>query len=138
VTAAAAVAAAGLLAAPVDTAALAALAGGSGRGVLLLPGWVRALLAGLNAFGVVAVVGVALRSALARLRRGEAGRAWGGNLLIALGVLLLGAAGSASRLPAGDAAFWPLMTAGWLAVYVGFVAVSGGSLPGSRLPPPRR
>lgn len=113
----------GLLGAPVDPEALAALAGGAGRGVLALPGWTRGVMVALNAFGTLAVAGVALRSALDVVRRRAAPGYLLGNALIALGVLVLGAAGSAARW-GNETLFWPAMTLGWLVVYGGFLAVT--------------
>lgn len=110
------VAAAGVLGAPVDAAALASLDGGSGRGVLDLSGLPLAAMIALNTLATLTVAGVAVRSAV---RRRGPGVAPGGHLLIAAGVLLLGAAGGAARGLGQDAAFWPVMTAGWAVVYGG-------------------
>lgn len=123
VTLLAVAAAIGLLGAPLDVQALSRLEGGAGRGVLELPGWARALMIVLNAFGTLAVAGVAVISAVDFARRRAPAGLLGGNLLIAAGVLVLGAAGSAAG--AGrDALFWPMMTVGWIVIYAGFAVVT--------------
>lgn len=116
----------GVATAPLDAAALAALAGGSGRGVLHLQGAPLAAMIALNLMGTVAVAGVALASAWRAARRRAPAGLVVGNLLIALGVVLLGAAGGAARW-GGDAAFWPTMALGWVVVYAGVRRASGAA-----------
>lgn len=116
----------GIATAPLDRAALAGGAVGSGRGVLDLPGWTLAILIALNGFGTVAVAGVAVRSAVELVRRRAPAPYFVGNLLIAAGIALLAVAGSAARFGEAERLFWPLMTAGWIVVYAGFRMAAGG------------
>lgn len=112
-------ASAGVLGAPVDGAALARLDGGPGQDVLDLEGLPLAALILSNTFGLVAVAGLALRSAL-RSRQSPEGRGFAvGNLLLALGVLLLGLAGGLARLGV-PGTFWIMMALGFLILYAGF------------------
>lgn len=110
----------GLLTAPLDAAALAALDGGSGVGVLDLPGWTLAILIVLNTYGTAAVVGVALWSAVNLARRRAVGQFFFANLLIATGVLFFAAAGTAARAM-GSPGFWGMMALGWIIAYGGFL-----------------
>ncbi len=119
--------AAGILAAPVDRAALAetAATGGSGAGVLGSKGLWLAQLVVMNTFGTVGVVLPALYSAVQLARRRAAGGFVFGNLLIAAGVLLLAAAGTAARLGAGG--FWGTMALGYAVAFLGFLAIEGSA-----------
>lgn len=134
VTAAGAVGAAYVLTAPIDAGALAVLRGGSGRGILQLTGAGRAVLISMNVFGTLAVTGVAVKSAVRLLRRREA-PGWAlGNLLIAAGVLVIGAAGGAAGAGREGDLFWPLMTVGWAVTFIGFRTINraktASALPG--------
>lgn len=116
----------GVVSAPLDAHALAALDGGPGSDVLDLGGLPLASLIVLNTFGVASVAGLALRSALAA-RRNQAGRGFFlGNLLLALGVLFLGFAGSLAR--AGiPGSFWFLMALGFIVLYLGFTRIDAAA-----------
>ncbi len=107
--------------APLDVAGLATLRGEPGTGLLQHGLWLPILVV-LNVFGTVAVGGVALRSAWRARRGGAERRVAVGNVLIATGVLLLGAAGGAARAgwPGG---FWVTMAVGWSVALAGFLAV---------------
>lgn len=106
--------------APIDAAALAALAGSSGRGVLEPGAWLACVIV-LNVFGTVAVGGVALVSALRAVATRQDGRFALGNVVIGAGFLTVAAAGSVARWwPGWDGAFWVIMAAGWAIAYAGF------------------
>lgn len=113
-----------LFAAPIDLEALAALDGGSGRGILMVEGFPMALRIALNVFGAVSVFGVALLSAFSARTMGRA--YVGGNLLLALGVLFVSGAGSSTRLGGfeGFDAFWAGKTAGIILLHLGFIAIN--------------
>jgi len=100
------VASVGVMGAPLDGEALARLDGGPGQDVLDLASLPLAALILSNTFGVVAVAALAIRSAL-RSRYTPDGKGFAvGNLLLALGVILLGMAGAwpgwACREPSGS------------------------------------
>ncbi|MDI3317347.1 MAG: hypothetical protein QJR14_07010 [Bacillota bacterium] len=110
---------------PGDAAAVARLDGGPGTEVLRLTENPVALidLILLNTFGLVAVAGLALYSAWELHRKQASGPFAEGNLLIAAGTVLLGAAGSLARL-GQPVWFWPLMALGFVVLYVGFVVIN--------------
>lgn len=110
----------GLFMAPIDAPALAALDGGPGVGVLHLSGWTLGVLILLNSYGTVAVIGVAVWSAVNLARKRAVGQFFLANLLIATGVLFFAAAGTAARM-SGSAAFWGMMALGWVIAYGGFL-----------------
>lgn len=111
--------------APINTEALDALALGSGVGVLEKGGWLAVLVL-LNAFGALAVVGVALLSVV-RLLGERASKGYvAGNVLIAVGIIIVSSAGSMARLGA-EPAFWLTMVAGYAVTYGGFLAISRAS-----------
>lgn len=120
-----------LAAAPLDAAALAALQDGSGRGIIELGGAGRGILVAMNAFGTVAVVAVAVVSAVRVLRTRGSGLWAAGNLLIAAGVLIIGAAGSSAGLGQEGTMFWPVQTLGWMVTFAGFTLVNRGRAPGA-------
>lgn len=113
-----------LFGADIDRAALTALSGGSGQGVLLPGPWLFTMIL-LNLFGTVAVAGIAVYSAWRALRnKSDVGFMWG-NLVIGLGFLIVAMAGSVARwFPAWDGGFWMAMALGWLVAYVGFRVVT--------------
>lgn len=118
-----------LATAPLDAAALASLQQGSGRGLIELAGPGRGVLVAMNAFGTAAVVGVALVSAV-RVLRSRGAAVWAaGNLLIAAGVLIIAAAGSAAGLGQEGDLFWPVKTAGWVVTFGGFTVINRGRAP---------
>ncbi|MDI3299102.1 MAG: hypothetical protein QJR08_08045 [Bacillota bacterium] len=110
---------------PGDAAAVARLDGGPGTEVLGLtqnpPALILLIL--LNTFGLVAVAGLALLSAWQLYRRQASSAFTEGNALIAAGTILLGAAGSLARL-GQPFWFWPLMSLGFVVLYVGFVVIN--------------
>lgn len=120
------VASAGILGAPLDATVLARLDGGPGQDILDLGGLPLAALIVSNTFGVVAVAGLALRSAL-RSRPSPEGRGFAlGNLLLAVGVLFLGLAGSLARLGVPET-FWIMMALGFLILYAGFNRINAAA-----------
>lgn len=117
------VASVGVMGAPLDGEALARLDGGPGQDVLDLAGLPLAALILSNTFGVVAVAALAIRSAL-RSRYTPDGKGFTvGNLLLALGVILLGMAGSLARLGV-PGTFWIMMALGFLILYGGFATIN--------------
>jgi len=125
------VASGGILAAPLDAGALARLDGGPGQEILDLGGLPLVALILSNTFGVVAVAGLALRSAL-RSRRSPEGRGFAaGNLLLAVGVLFLGLAGSLARLGVPET-FWIMMALGFILLYAGFQRINAAALRASQ------
>lgn len=118
-----------LLAAPLDPVALRNLGGGPGTGVLRVEGAGLAaviLIAALNTFGLTAVAGVALWSAWRWRRRTAPASFFWGNLLIGLGAVINGLAGTMARLGAGRG-FWATMAVGWAVIYGGFLLLSPAS-----------
>ncbi len=106
-----------VLTAPLNGQALAQLNGGPGTGVLEPGIWLPITIV-LNTFGVVAVVGVAIYSAIRRRSTLLA------NALIAAGDLVIGVAGSMARTGLPQL-FWVTMLAGWVIIFVGFLAATG-------------
>jgi len=125
VVAVSAVGAVGVTAAPLDQARLAALAGESGVGVLRLPWWALVAFILVNTYGTVAVVWVALASAVNLLRRRASGPFAAASGLIAIGILLLAFAGTMARLGAGG--FWLTMALGWAVAFGGFLLTFRGA-----------
>ncbi len=115
--------------APMNTQALASVAGTPGTGVLVQTGgWLPTIIV-LNSLGVFAIVGVALYSGWQLLRRRTlvGGLAvinllWA-NLLILTGALLNAAAGTLSRVLGLSSSFWLVMALGWLVFYLGVVLI---------------
>lgn len=101
-----------------DPDALQRLQGGSGVGVLNNGPWlVPVILSGL--FGMVVVVGVALRTLWRRRTQSLPAAFLWGQVLIAAGVLVISGAGSAARLGV-PGAFWLTMALGWAIAFAGF------------------
>ncbi|HEX6513698.1 MAG TPA: hypothetical protein VF157_15450 [Chloroflexota bacterium] len=125
-----------VFAAGIDQAAFARLGGGPGAGVLEPGVWLPITIV-LNTFGVVAVVGVAIYSAVRLVKRRGSGHIVAANILIALGDLVVGAAGSLARTGRPEL-FWGTMLAGWVVIFAGFLLTSmqpatEGSRPGTVL-----
>lgn len=112
----------GIAAAPAHPAGLRALNGGPGVGVLAT-GWWLPLMIILNSFGALAVFGVAVWSAVHTLHGHAPRRFLGGNVFLALGILVLSGAGSAARL-GWPGAFWATMAVGWVMAFVGYVLLT--------------
>lgn len=125
----------------IDPAALEALNGGPGTGVLTPGPWLPLTIV-LNTCGVLAVVGVAVYSGVRVVQRRGSGRLLAANVLIAAGDLVVGVAGSMARTGRPEL-FWVTMLAGWVVIFGGFLltqrAVRTGSRPdtGQSTPWPR-
>jgi len=108
-----------LVRAPVDLTLLNQLNGGAGTAVIVERlGWLVALIV-LNTFGALAVILVAILSALRTIRRKSSTRFLYGNIWLAAGVLVISLAGSAARM-GWPSLFWVVMLLGWVAVFVGY------------------
>lgn len=115
---------------PVDEGVLLTLAGQPGTGAIPHQGtlgllWLLDTIL-LNTFGLLAVMLVAAASAWRAYTARAPRRVAVGNSLIALGVLLLGAAGTAARV-GFPGAFWATMAVGWIVIYSGFNAIGSRS-----------
>jgi hypothetical protein len=93
--------------------------GGPGTGVLSSGLWVAPLVV-LNIFGAVAVIAVAVFSAVKVLQRQAPTRFAVANVVIAIGTGIISAAGSAARLGSPNS-FWVTMAVGWLVIFAGFL-----------------
>ncbi len=111
----------GIFAAPVNMDVLTTLNGGAGQGVLAGKGlWLPQMIA-MNTFGTLGVVVPALVSVGRVVRRRMARDAALGTILIAAGVLVNAAAGTAARL--GTGGFWLTMVVGYAVMFAGFTRV---------------
>ncbi|MCL6444081.1 MAG: hypothetical protein K6T83_11600 [Alicyclobacillus sp.] len=111
-----------LLRAHLSAAALTSLDGGAGDGVLQAGAWLAPLIS-LNSFGALAVFVVAVLSALKKFRQRAEGRFFYGNLWLAIGILIISAAGSAARL-GWPQSFWVTMLIGWIVTFAGYRMLS--------------
>jgi hypothetical protein len=115
--------------AQIDKAHLSQIAGTPGAGVLIPGPWLVLLIV-LNTLGVVAVVGVAAYSGwkLARKQDSIAGlrtsNLWWANVLILIGDLLNGIAGSMARFLSIQSTFWLIMAVGWSVFFAGVLLTS--------------
>jgi hypothetical protein len=116
-------AAVSILLTDIDMQQLSQIAGTPGTGILH-PGIWLVLLIMLNSLGVVAVVGVAVYSGWKLIRRlsdtttTQASNLLRTNVLIMVGDLLNGYAGSSARLGT-QGTFWLIMSIGWTVFFVG-------------------
>ncbi len=107
-----------LAGARISASALALVHGGAGSNVISPGVWLVPLIL-LNTFGAVAVVGVGLWSAWKTYRKKTPTRFLYGNLFLALGVIVISAAGSAARFGV-EQLFWIVMLIGWMITFVGY------------------
>ncbi len=107
-----------LLKSPVLAAPLQALHGGAGTGVVQQGSWLVFLIV-LNSFGAIAVFLVAIMSAVKAAKKQAPARFFYGNLWLAIGILIISAAGSAARLGLPQL-FWITMLIGWVLTYFGY------------------
>jgi hypothetical protein len=134
--------AASILLTDIDMQRLSQIAGTPGTGILH-PGLWLVLLIVLNTSGVAAVVGVAIYSGWRLLRRvSETTRVQATNLLranvlILVGDLLNGIAGSQARFLGIENAFWLIMTIGWTVFFIG-VLLAGRRSQTTRTPEPSK
>lgn len=109
--------------APISTATLHSLNGGAGTGVIVASAeWLVPLIV-LNSFGAVAVFAVALLSVYRRVQQLVSRRFVFGNVWMAIGIVVISAAGSSARLGWPEL-FWVTMLIGWLVTFVGYWMLS--------------
>jgi hypothetical protein len=113
-----------ILDASIDTQKLAQVAGTPGTGILLPGPWLVTIIL-LNTLGLVAIVGVALYSGWKLIQRQSSigglrtsNFLWA-NLLILVGAIFDGAAGSLARFLGLQSTFWLIMALGWIILFVG-------------------
>lgn len=111
-----------LFLAHVQPEALNALNGGPGVNVLASGAWLPFLIV-LNTFGAMAVSVVALWSVWTTFRRQTPARFLLGNAVLALGILIISAAGTAARLGA-PSLFWVTMLIGWCVTFIGYLLLT--------------
>ena len=107
---------------PLDRAALRHIGYGPGTSVVHGGLFLTCLIV-LNTLGAVSVIGVALWSIYRSALRHAPWAYVGGNAMIAIGTLVIAAAGGLARLGDG-AGFWGAMAVGWVIVYGGFAAMA--------------
>jgi hypothetical protein len=90
-------------------------------GTNLVSGAPVVLIAVLNTFGAVSVIGGALYSAWRVWRRQGPVRILASNALIATGTILASLAGTLARLTGNGSAFWALLAAGFVVLFSGFI-----------------
>jgi len=115
--------------AKVDLTRLSHIAGTPGTGILQSGAWLITIII-LNILGVLAVVGVAIYSGwkLARRQQSVAGLStsnilWA-NVLILIGDLLNGLAGTLARFLGVESIFWLVMSLGWVMFLIGVLLAS--------------
>ncbi len=113
----------------IDPVKLGQIASNAGSQVLQPGAWVI-MIAVMNTLGVVAVVGVAIFSGWKLMRRQSNAASlytskflWA-NVLIVVGDLLNGLAGSGLRIFGLEGSFWLIMAVGWTAFFVGVLLAS--------------
>lgn len=110
--------------AQINLAALSKVAGSPGTGVLEPGPWLVTLII-LNTLGVVVLMGVAAYSGWKLLRRQASvagfhpGNLLWANVLILVGALFNGAAGTLARVFGLSSSFWLIMALGWIIFYLG-------------------
>ncbi|MDB5075633.1 MAG: hypothetical protein JWO42_1812 [Chloroflexi bacterium] len=112
-----------LLVDPINSTVLHQLNGGPGtKPDVYKPDVLRtALVAILNIFGAICVVGVAVYSGWQLYRKNGSQRLVIANVLIALGTYIISQAGGQARTGFGAGAFWLTMTVGWVVLFAGFL-----------------
>lgn len=104
--------------APISNAALQKLNGGAGVGILSVGTWLPFLIV-LNTFGAAAVFLVAVMSAWKTFKRQSSPRFLYGNIWLAVGILVISAAGTAARMGWPEL-FWFVMLIGWVITFFGY------------------
>jgi hypothetical protein len=113
----------------IDMTVLSKVAGTPGTGVLEPGPWLVPLII-LNTLGVVVLAGVAAYSGWKLVRRQANVAGWNpgnllwANLLILLGALFNGAAGTLARVFGLASSFWLVMALGWIIFYLGVLLTS--------------
>jgi hypothetical protein len=113
-----------ILAAAVSASALHASNVEAGTNIISGPS--VAVIAVLNSFGAVAVIGGALYSAWNVWRRNGPVRFLISNVLIAGGTILASLAGTLARLTGNGGAFWALLAVGFVVLFGGFILTTRG------------
>lgn len=118
-----------ILDASIDTQKLAQVAGTPGTGILQPGPWLVTIIL-LNTLGVVAIVGVAIYSGWKLIQRQSnigglrtSNFLWA-NVLILVGALFDGAAGSLARFLGLQSTFWLIMALGWIILFIGVLLTS--------------
>jgi hypothetical protein len=113
-----------ILDASIDTQKLAQVAGTPGTGILQTGPWLVTIIV-LNTLGVVAIVAVAIYSGWKLIQRQHdigglrtSNILWA-NVLILLGAIFDGAAGSLARFLGLQSTFWLIMALGWIILFAG-------------------
>lgn len=107
---------------PVNATQLARLDGGAGTGIIAVGAWLPFLIV-LNTFGAAAVIVIALLSAWKTRKRQTPVRFFYGNIWLAVGVIVISAAGSAAGL-GWPQLFWITMLVGWVITFLGYRLLS--------------
>jgi hypothetical protein len=134
-----------ILDASIDTQKLAQVAGTPGTGILQPGPWLVTIIL-LNTLGVVAIVGVAIYSGWKLVQRQSnigglrtSNFLWA-NVLILVGALFDGAAGSLARFLGLQSTFWLIMALGWIILFAGVLLtgrrprISGAAEPAVQTP----
>ena len=127
-----------ILDARIDLAQIRQVAGTPGTGVLQPGPWLVPLIL-LNTLGVVALAGISIYSGWKLVRRQpdiaglRTSNVLWANLLILVGALLNGAAGSLARFFGIENVFWLIMALGWIIFFGGVLLTSAAR---SRKPAP--
>lgn len=95
-------------------------------GTHIISGPSVAVIAVLNSFGALAVIGGALWSAWNVWRRSGPVRFLASNALIASGTILASLAGTLARLTGNGGAFWALLAVGFVVLFAGFILTTRG------------
>jgi hypothetical protein len=115
--------------ASIDISKLSMIAGTPGTGILQTGPWLITIILN-NTLGVLAVVGVAIYSGWKLLRRQSHTAGFQtyhlvlANVLILVGDLTNGAAGSLARFLGVQSLFWAIMAVGWIIFFVGVLYTS--------------
>lgn len=112
-----------VLASPVHPAALDHLQGRPGTHAIALGPLATGVLILLNSFGAAAVIIVAMLSGWRMRTRSATAGFVRGNVLLAVGVLIISMAGTMARLGSGGG-FWLTMALGWVVLFAGFVVLN--------------
>lgn len=125
-----------LLTSGVDPSRLAHAARVVGPGTnALRPGPWKALVAILNSFGAIAVIGGAIYSGWQTYRRRAAATFMWANILIATGTFLAALAGTVADQGAFAGAFWLLLALGFVVLFAGFLLTARSGRPSSTATP---
>lgn len=110
-------------------------AGNVEAGTNLVTGPPVVLIAVLNTFGALSVIGGAIYSAWRVWRRQGPPRILISNVLIAGGTILASLAGTLARLTGNGGAFWALLAAGFVVLFCGFILTTLSGRPATQPAP---